>query len=1040
MKRFMLFVSALAAMVLAGSCQQELDPVTDGDTTVTFTVSAGDIATKAIADGTNIDALHWEIYKTAEIATAAQPLGEKTIIDDDKNKEFNVELKLLADQDYTIIFWAEVNGAGHYNTADLRNVQINDYANEMANDESRAAFFKVYPFSTENGVAINETIELVRPFAQINLGSTTYETSFNNVNGGNVKVETTEMTVTNIATSFNTLTGKGEGEQEVTFAAAVTPNAPKDATDKLLLVNDLYYYWLGMNYLIVCGDSDNVEVDVTLVTNFGDVNHTVTNVPVKENYRTNLLGDFLTTGATFNVVIDEEFQTPDEVIVNNGWSNVNGFNYVVNGEAPKDALASILAHADAAAKAATKAAEGPVVTIDLSGDVFWATGAGIGSTPLLPEDSPISEVVIEGNANTFTATGAGVGEIRLANGGKLTLNNLTIVDKSVSYAENSWEYGYLEMAGVLELNDCDVVNAIMIEGEEATFNGCSFNSNHDNEYAVWVSNGKAYFNGCSFTGARGLKTHEEYGSEVVEIVVDGCWFGPLSKKPGVAIGTMNAETSITIQNSKFSGCQAGDQGEYIYETDTDVTTFAFEQKNNEVFVDENKMLADAIAEAEAGSTVEIPVGEYSVSTYKAGVALKGIGNPENVVLNVADKKFGVNGDVIIENVTLVFSNANYTGFQHTDGEIYKNCIIIGQPFLYGNNVRFENCTFIQTSSDAYNVWTYGAKNVVFEGCTFNSAGKSVLVYHESSSFESVVTLNECTLNASVPVEGKAAIEIDGSLVKKYTVNINSTVANGFAAGSKSNSTLWNVKKGEEKADVYVDGNKMYADGVGLEDGVYLLYDAAGMNWFANQVNVSKNAFSGKTVKLAADIDLANVAWTPVGQTGATTFNGVFDGQNYTISNLNVDSDAQTGAHYSSGLFGWVESHTEGHGHIKNVKIAGATIKGHHNCGALVGYITQETALVENCHVTGAAVTCTKANNDADGDKAGALIGNATVATPVKNCTAANSTVSAGRDAGQVIGAGKQANVTGCSATNVTVEANGTGTGANVRDEVIGRLL
>jgi hypothetical protein len=213
-----------------------------------------------------------------------------------------------------------------------------------------------------------------------------------------------------------------------------------------------------------------------------------------------------------------------------------------------------------------------------------------------------------------------------------------------------------------------------------------------------------------------------------------------------------------------------------------------------------------------------------------------------------------------------------------------------------------------------------------------------------------------------------------------------------------------------------------------------------MFWFANEVNVNKNTFNGKTVKLASDIDLKSATWTPVGQTGATTFNGVFDGQDYTISNLNVNSEAQTGAHYSSGLFGWVESHTAGHGHIKNVKINGATIVGHHNCGALVGYITQETALVENCHVTGATITCTKANNDADGDKAGALIGNATVATPVKNCTAANSTVSAGRDAGQVIGAGKEANVTGCSATDVTVSANGTGTGANVRNEVIGRLL
>ena len=226
-----------------------------------------------------------------------------------------------------------------------------------------------------------------------------------------------------------------------------------------------------------------------------------------------------------------------------------------------------------------------------------------------------------------------------------------------------------------------------------------------------------------------------------------------------------------------------------------------------------------------------------------------------------------------------------------------------------------------------------------------------------------------------------------------------------------------------------------------EDGnTYTISSAAGLIWFADQVNVQKNAFNGKTVKLAANIDLANILWTPIGQTGATTFNGVFDGLNYTIYNLNINSESQTGAHYSSGLFGWVESHTAGHGHLKNIRIEGATVNGHHNCGALVGYITQETALVENCHVTDATIVCTKANNDADGDKAGALIGNATVATPVKDCTASNSTVSAGRDAGQVIGAGKAANVTGCSATNVTVSANGTSTGANIKNEVIGRNL
>lgn len=210
--------------------------------------------------------------------------------------------------------------------------------------------------------------------------------------------------------------------------------------------------------------------------------------------------------------------------------------------------------------------------------------------------------------------------------------------------------------------------------------------------------------------------------------------------------------------------------------------------------------------------------------------------------------------------------------------------------------------------------------------------------------------------------------------------------------------------------------------------------------FAKAVNDDNQSFSGKTVKLTADIDLKNHLWTPIGQTGHNTFNGVFDGQNYTIKNLYVVSDDQTGAHYSSGLFGWVESPSADHGHIKNVKIDGAYVSGHHNCGALVGYITQQTALVENCHVKNAQIICTYANGDADGDKAGALIGNATVATPVKDCTAKSSTVSAGRDAGAVAGAGNEANFTGCSFENVTVTSNGTGSGANIREETIGRLL
>ena len=47
-----------------------------------------------------------------------------------------------------------------------------------------------------------------------------------------------------------------------------------------------------------------------------------------------------------------------------------------------------------------------------------------------------------------------------------------------------------------------------MEGDSAIFRKCSFNSNKDNEYAVWVSDGDATFEQCNFTGPRGIKIHE----------------------------------------------------------------------------------------------------------------------------------------------------------------------------------------------------------------------------------------------------------------------------------------------------------------------------------------------------------------------------------------------------------------------------------------------------------------------------------------------------------------------------------------------------
>ena len=353
--------------------------------------------------------------------------------------------------------------------------------------------------------------------------------------------------------------------------------------------------------------------------------------------------------------------------------------------------------------------------------------------------------------------------------------------------------------------------------------------------------------------------------------------------------------------------------------------------------------------------------------------------------------------------------------------------------------------------------------------TINNGKVSNPTYRSIRINQGSLTVNNGTMEGQVwmqPFADNTSIEINGGnfaprgvdkssvYVENGTKTVNLKVTAGtFETKIGSADVTKTGVKGSVAGGVFGSepDNSLIAAGyksVKMGDKWYVIpaeYDmvistAEELQAFANEVNVNRNAFSGKLVVLDADIDLAGIDWEPIGQTGATTFNGVFDGQNYTISNLSVNSETETGGNYSSGLFGWVETHTAGHGVIKNVKINGATVKGNHNCGALVGYITEKNALVENCHVTGATISCTNANADANGDKAGALIGNATNATKVKDCTAANSTVSAGRDAGQVIGAAKSANVTGCSATNVTVTSNGTGTGANINNAVIGREL
>ena len=163
-----------------------------------------------------------------------------------------------------------------------------------------------------------------------------------------------------------------------------------------------------------------------------------------------------------------------------------------------------------------------------------------------------------------------------------------------------------------------------------------------------------------------------------------------------------------------------------------------------------------------------------------------------------------------EGVTVNFGTDNYVGFKHTGKLTYKDCTITGKQFLYANDVEFINCTFVQDAVD-YNVWTYGAGSVLFKDCNFDCKGKAVLIYNEGTLAAQNVEFQNCKFKASAPVNGKAAIEIDCTYTS-YNVVIDKATADnvtGFANGSVSGSTVWNVKLGSKPTTVTLNGTQVY---------------------------------------------------------------------------------------------------------------------------------------------------------------------------------------------------------------------------------------
>ena len=320
----------LAAVTLFASCsQEEIVTKTDGESLVSFTVTTPELGSRAVGDGTTAKNLYYAVYdaKGAIVSTISNNKGTAKKLDD---KKATVSFPLLNGEKYSILFWAEADvNANKMATVDWdkKTLSVNPTASNQETYDAFYAYVKEFVVTGDK----NENVNLYRPFAQLNIGTTQEDIDrvgkyFNGATFSNTQVQ-----ITNVPTSMSLATGEIIGQ---TTTLTYSPSSFTDLKDNELFPVEGYKY-ISMNYVLV-GSKDKTLVDVTLssdVTGLEDRKYH--NVPLQGNFRTNIYGELFTSQSNWDVEIEDEFDTPayevlDGVIELEGDMTINESFHVEN--------------------------------------------------------------------------------------------------------------------------------------------------------------------------------------------------------------------------------------------------------------------------------------------------------------------------------------------------------------------------------------------------------------------------------------------------------------------------------------------------------------------------------------------------------------------------------------------------------------------------------------------------------------------------------------------------------------------------------------
>ena len=454
MKHYFKTITAvvLAALTTAACQKEDFGDATPAgqEVDVTLDLLAPQIGTKSYGDGTTAKTVYVHVYQqdTHGNLTYIQPAAEGASLKTPSQSltlnglKATYSTRLVTGQTYTFVFWAQADNAPYtYNTA-TKTITVN-YASAAGNDESRDAFYNVLPNVKIEG-AYTASVQLARPFAQLNFGAADYEEA----KAAGLTVTKAMVTLTHAATSLNLLDGTTAGDETVTFASAALPADP----NAILTAGGKDYKYVAMDYVLV-GKSAKTLSDVTLTltatgTQSTTPEFTYSNVPLQANYRTNIVGNLFTSPAEVQIEITPGFETPDNDVVVENVSSIAAANEAFANGATAVNVTSVSSSEDTNI-VLPKTTNGvsltlPAVPAGKTVTIKYADGASEGQKPqtLTVNATSADAIIIEAPTTHVELNGVTVGTVTAS-----TSSTTLVVGKDVKITTLNIEQGAAEIYG-----------------------------------------------------------------------------------------------------------------------------------------------------------------------------------------------------------------------------------------------------------------------------------------------------------------------------------------------------------------------------------------------------------------------------------------------------------------------------------------------------------------------------------------------------------------------------------------------------------------